>query len=75
MIVCELAGQGLYGRIEYRLESYIVRVYRQSEIDSATEDEGFPRPIYVMSFGNGIAAEDRLIELLERPAWTLLKYS
>ena len=75
MIVCELAGRSLYGRIEYIWGSYVVRVYRQSEIDSATPDEGFPRPIYVRSFGNGISAEDRLIELLERPAWTLLKYS
>jgi hypothetical protein len=33
-----------------------------------------PGPIYVMSFGNGVDAENRLLELLEHPAWTTLKH-
>ena len=72
MLVCSLKNQSLYGEIEYRWDSYIVRVYvvNRNERDI---DQQFVK-IYTMSFGNGVKAEDRLIELLEHPAWTLLRF-
>jgi hypothetical protein len=77
MIICQLESQGLFGYIEHRWDSYVVRVYRHTKpkIQRVGDPNYWPDPIYVMSFGNGIKAEDRLIELLEHPAWTLLKYS
>lgn len=72
MIMCSLKNQSLYGEIEYRWDSYIVRVYSVNRYERDL-DRKFAN-IYAMSFGNGVKAEDRLIELLEHPAWTLLKY-
>jgi hypothetical protein len=72
MIMCNLKNQGLWGCIEVYNYSYIVRVYPESIFFGP--DAPSPAPIYVMSFGNGVDAENRLIELLEHPAWTVLKH-
>ena len=64
-----LHNQGLVGWIEdsfnYQWSSYIVRVYKESDRSE---------PLYVMSFGNGVTAENKLLELMEHPAWTLLRF-
>jgi len=70
MIMCDLRSGGLIGHVAFERNSYIARVYDSSDID----DCGLPRRIYSMSFGNGVQAEDRLLELLEHPAWTMLKH-
>lgn len=70
MILSNLENEGLIGHVTFEFNSYITRVYDSSYID----DCGLPRRIYSMSFGNGMQAEDRLLELLEHPAWTILKY-
>lgn len=64
MIMCHLKNQGLTGFVRYNNNSYQVLVYRHDCKD----------PFYIMSFNDGVRAEDRLLELLEHPAWTLLKY-
>lgn len=61
--------QDLYGYVEVRHDSYVVRVYNKSNWSDGAD------PLYVMSFHDGVSAEDRLIDLLEHPAWTLLQYS
>ncbi len=68
MIACDLRNQGLFGYVEVYQYSYVVRVFRDTDMPIKVD------PIYVMSFGNGVDAENRLIDLLEHPAWTLLKY-
>ena len=68
MITCDLRNQGLFGYIEVYQYSYVVRVFRESDWPNSTG------PIYVMSFGNGVDAENRLLDLMEHPAWTTLKY-
>jgi hypothetical protein len=70
MIMCDLRSGGLFGYVEVYHYSYIVRVFRESDMDNHVK----PGPIYVMSFGNGVDAENRLLELLEHPAWTTLKH-
>lgn len=64
-----LKNQGLTGYIEehfnYKESGYIVRVYRDADLST---------PLYIMSFGDGAKAEDRLLELMEHPAWTLLRF-
>jgi hypothetical protein len=64
----------LLGTIEYHTgwgyDSHIVRVYL-GEYDAETNWS----PIYSASFGNYRMAEDRLVELLEKPGWTILKYT
>lgn len=70
MILNELYNQGLYGNIEFRHDSYIVRIYRSP---SAFDADSI-RPIYIVSFGNGVAAEDCLLDMLEHPSWTALKF-
>jgi len=64
-----LQNQGLVGLIEdsfnYQWSSYIVRVYKESDTS---------KPLYVMSFGNSVTAENKLLELMEHPAWTLLRF-
>ena len=64
-----LYNQGLVGCIEdsfdYQWSSYIVRVYKESDRSE---------PLYVMSFGNGVTAENKLLELMEHPAWSLLRF-
>lgn len=77
ILMCDLTNQGLYGNLTYEQDAYLVRVYRVSDIIDYGHLVGkvkYPSPIYYMSFGNGVQAEDRLIDLLENPAWTLLKY-
>lgn len=64
-----LVNQPLYGYVEARHDSYVVRVY--NIINGRADFD----PLYVMSFHDGVSAEDRLIDLLEHPAWTLLQYS
>jgi len=70
MIACDLHNQGLFGYMEVYHDSYIVRVYRESDLDGSTKAV----PLYVMSFGNGVDAENRLLDLMEHPAWTILKH-
>ena len=63
MTVTTLSVGNVIGGIEYHSSgSYIVRVY----IDN--------RQLLNEVFGNGVAAENRLLELLEFPDWTVLKY-
>ena len=66
MIACDLHNQGLFGYIEVYQYSYVVRVFRDTDLKAG--------PIYVMSFGNGVDAENRLLDLMEYPDWTVLKY-
>lgn len=80
-LICHLENAGLWAEItfssnRYVNTSYILRVYRTSDIERANSNPelGYEQPIYTMSFGNGVSAEDRLLELLEHPAWTMLKY-
>jgi hypothetical protein len=74
-VICELNNQGLYGILSCEQYAYIVRVYITNDLlDFYNKVNEFPRPIYYMSFGNGVTAEDRLLELLEHPEWTVLKY-
>jgi hypothetical protein len=73
-MLCTLKNQGLTGTIEYHRNSYIVRVYRDSDIEKAHWSERPVYPFYVSSFGNGVRAEDRLLDLMEYPAWTYLKF-
>lgn len=70
--------------------SYIVRVYKASDYFKTPEmtftrfNDGseerwdwtipWTYPFYYMSFGNGVTAEDKLLELMEHPAWTCLKF-
>lgn len=70
MIICDLRNQGLFGYVEVYQYSYIVRVFRESDLYRSTNAGA----IYVTSFGNGVDAETRLLDLMENPAWTLLKY-
>lgn len=78
MTLCYVENQGLIGTVSFYINlstvSYIVRVWRRSDILDNMSSPFFADPIYIMSFGNGVSAEDRLLELLEHPAWTLLKY-
>ena len=71
MIVCMLDNQNLRGGVEFQrygnFDSYVVRVYR---LIGGTDAE----LLCCMSFNDGVRAEDRLLELLEHPAWTILKY-
>ena len=63
MILAALTVGNVIGDVEYHSSgSYIVRVY----VDN--------RQLLNEVFGNGLAAEDRLLELLEFPEWTVLKY-
>jgi hypothetical protein len=68
-MIFALQNQGLVGLIEdsfnYQWSSYIVRVYKESDTS---------KPLYVMSFGNSVTAENKLLELMEHPAWTLLRF-
>ena len=32
------------------------------------------QPLHTACFGNGVTAEDKLLELMEHPAWTCLKF-
>ena len=72
MRMCELENECLTGDVTFQYNSYIVRVYRDSDIKA--DGESCALPIYVQSFGNGVDAEDRLLELLEHPEWTILKH-
>lgn len=75
MIICKLQNEELFGGVTFEYGSYIVRVYKMSELrDEESRLDVLTKPIYYMSFGDGTKAEDRLIELLEQPAWTILKY-
>lgn len=78
MTMAYLENQGLIGEVSYYANqfaiSYILRVWRRSDILDNIGNSSFIDPIYVMSFSDGVRAEDRLLELLEHPAWTLLKY-
>ena len=69
-----LENQGLIGTLEHHQDSrsYIVRVYMAS--DFKTPVMTWVYPFYYISFGNGITAEDKLLELMEHPAWTCLKF-
>ena len=71
MLMCVLDNQNLRGGIEFHnsgnFHSYVVKVYR---LMGRTDAE----LLYSMSFNDGVRAEDRLLELLEHPAWTILKY-
>ena len=70
MIMCDLKNKGLFGYVEVYQYSYIVRVFRESDLDGSNKAV----PLYVMSFGNGVDAENRLLDLMEHPAWTVLKH-
>lgn len=74
-MLCTLENQGLIGTLEYHHDSrsYIVRVYKASDFKTPIGTTAV-YPLYVCSFGNGVRAEDRLLELLEYPAWTYLKF-
>ena len=71
MIVCLLDNQNLRGGVEFHargdFDSYVVKVYR-------LDDRIGTELLYSCSFSDGVRAEDRLLELLEHPAWTILKY-
>lgn len=74
MIMCKLENGGLVGFVCFEQNSYIVRIWSISAREKGREENRYVHPFYYMSFGNGIQAEDRLLELLEHPSWTLLKY-
>lgn len=59
-----LEVNGMSGHVRYNLhsDSYILTVYAGG------------RPILAEVFGNGVKAEDRLLDLLEFPEWTMLRY-
>ena len=85
-----LENQGLIGTLEHHQDSrsYIVRLYMASDFNTpemkpTRVDDYLERwdwtlpwvyPFYYISFGNGITAEDKLLELMEYPAWTCLKF-
>ena len=50
---------------DHRSGSYIMKIW----IISNSE------PIVSKSYGNGVTAEDNLLNLLENPTWTILKYT
>lgn len=69
----------LYGYIEYTGGNFsplscIVRVWWKEHNMNIYANPPRENPIYVMSFGYSDAAETRLLELLEAPAFTVLKY-
>ena len=70
-----LENQGLIGTLEYHQDSrsYIVRLYMASDFKTPVMTP-WVYPFYYISFGNGITAEDKLLELMEYPAWTCLKF-
>ena len=85
-----LENQGLIGTLEHHQDSrsYIVRVYMASdfktpEMKPTRVNDHLERwdwtmtwaqPFHTACFGNGVTAEDRLLELMEHPAWTCLKF-
>ena len=77
----ELTNGTLRGSLEsryrrYFLESHIVRVWID-KIQLISNDKIFmydTKDFYIMSFGSKTKAEAKLIELLEYPEWTILKY-
>jgi hypothetical protein len=83
----ELESGNLKGSIEtvyqYGLVSHIVRVRKNSNKVVVYYGDQSPRDywvktlpdLYIMCFGNRTQAENKLIELLEYPEWTVLKYS
>lgn len=77
----ELTNGTLYGSLEsryrrYFLESHIVRVCndRKKVIVVGNTFIHDIKDLYIMSFGSKTKAEAKLIELLEFPEWTMLKY-
>ena len=68
-VVVYWPGSTLVDQVPYA-NSFVVRVYL-GEYNSDTNWQA----IYVASFGNQVSAEDRLIELMLRPTWTILKYA
>lgn len=82
-MLVELENGNLKGSIEsiYQsgfLESHIVRVRTNDAKIIRTYHLPYERTklpyFYIMSFGNLTQAEKKLIELLEYPEWTVLKY-
>lgn len=69
MIVSSLVNECLTGEVSWSGSSYIVRV---GFLSADGRKPG--RIIYIHSFGNGVTAEDKLMELIEWPALTILKY-
>jgi hypothetical protein len=61
----ELDAGGLTGQVWYSdvVNSYLVSIYQGD------------RKLTVRVFGNGVDAENCLLDFLENPAWTILKYS
>jgi hypothetical protein len=61
----ELDAGGLTGQVWYSNEvnSYLVSIYYGD------------RKLVVRVFGNGVDAENCLLDFLEHPDWTILKYS
>lgn len=74
MLISNLENGGLNGYVTFERNSYIVRVWVLADWLKGREEHRYVDPIYYMSFGDGVRAEDRLLELLEHPAWTILKY-
>ena len=70
-----LENQGLIGTLEYHQDSrsYIVRVYMASDFKTPLLT-AWVQPFHTACFGNGITAEDKLLELMEYPAWSCLKF-
>jgi len=63
MIIETIEIGNMKGCVEYNPSgSYIVRVNFDGQ------------PLHHEVYGNGVTAEDRLLELLEFPEWTALKY-
>lgn len=62
----------LYGEIEYHYDShsFVVRIYIVNEKVIPTKY----RLLTTMSYGNEVAAEDALLDLMEYPALTALRY-
>ena len=60
-----LEAGGLTGNLFYNPDanSYIVTVYHGDKY------------LFVKVFGNGVMAEDYLLDVLEYPDWTILKYA
>lgn len=60
-----LEAGGLTANIFYNIgaNSYIVTVYYNG------------RQLLVNVFGNGVSAEDYILDVLEHPEWTILKYA
>ena len=69
MLMSSLDNECLYGSVEYDWHGhYIVRI-RMADFEGK-----FHEPFYVMSFHDGVTAENRLVELMEHPVLTILKY-